>query len=181
MGHLRQARGFCHPELVSDETSRAEALRRAALGAFLRHWRAAQDLSVEAMAERAGLSHMSWRRAEDGHELRARTYNAVETVTELPAGLVMRSLKDDEALIELATHLGIAGPDENQSPAAFLRSYALPNAWAQQLAAKDPGTEDDLPAVGALVAKLSARKDRSPAEDAALKALALWLTELTSR
>lgn len=180
MGHLRQARGFCHPELVSDETSRAEALRRAALGAFLRHWRAAQDLSVEAMAERAGLSHMSWRRAEDGHAVRARTYTVIEQTTGLPAGIISRALLDDEVLIDLAGKLGIE-IEENQSPAAFLRSYALPNAWAQQLAAKDPGTEDDLPAVGALVARLSARKDRTPAEDAALKALAVWLTELTSR
>ena len=162
-------------------TDDAESMRRCALGAFLRHWRASQGLSIEAMAERAGLSHMSWRRAEDGHELRAKTYNAVETVAQLPAGMVSRALLDDDALIELAGQLGIAGPDANQSPAAWLRSFALPTSWTQQLGSQDPGSGDDLPAVGQLVAKLSARKDRSEVEDAALRSLVAWLAELTSR
>lgn len=43
--------------------------------------------------------------------------------------------------------------------------------FSQQLGSQDPGVGDDLPAVGQLVAKLSARRDRTPAEDAALKAL----------
>lgn len=159
-------------------TEEAEALRRCALGSFLRHWRAAQDLSVEAMAERAGLGHMTWRRLEDGHAVRAQTYITVETVTGLPAGLVSRALRDDAALIEVAEHLGIA-VDENQSPAAFLRSFALPTAWAQQLASKAESPADDLSAVADLVAKLSARRDRTPAEDAALRALIAWLAELT--
>jgi transcriptional regulator with XRE-family HTH domain len=156
-------------------TDDAEALRRCALGSFLRHWRAAQYLSVEAMAESAGLSHMTWRRAEDGHAVRARSYHAVETMTGLPAGLVDRALRDDEALIELAEHLGIAGPDENQSPAAFLRSFGWPVAWAQQITESQDG---DMAAVGALVARLSARKDRSEVEDAALRSLVAWMSEL---
>lgn len=158
-------------------TDDAEALRRCALGSFLRHWRAAQALSVEALAEQAHLGHMTWRRLEDGHAVRAQTYNTVESVTGLPAGMVLRALRDDAALIEVAEHLGIA-VDENQSPAAFLRSFALPVAWSQQLGAKAESPADDLSTVGALVAKLSARRDRTPTEDTALKALVAWMGEL---
>lgn len=162
-------------------TDDAGALRRCALGAFLRHWRASQAISVEALAERASLGHMTWRRLEDGHAVRPSTYVTVETVAQLPAGMVSRALLDDDALIELAGHLGIAGPDANQSPAAWLRSFALPTSWAQQFAAQTVALDDDLPAVGQLVAKLSARKDRSEVEDAALRSLVAWLAELTSR
>lgn len=157
--------------LMISVASENEVLRRCALGAFLRHWRATQGLSVE----RAGLSHMTWRRLEDGHAVRAQTHSVVETATELPAGLVARALRNDEALIELAELLGIAGPDENQSPAAFVRSFGGRSVWAQQLA-ESPAA--DLPAVGALVAKLSARKERSQTEDAALRSLVAWLVEL---
>lgn len=160
-------------------TDDAGALRRCALGAFLRHWRASQAISVEALAERASLGHMTWRRLEDGHAVRPATYVTVETVAQLPAGMVSRALLDDDALIELAGHLGIAGPDANQSPAAWLRSFALPTSWAQHLTPPQP--DDDLPAVAALISRLSARRDRTPTEDAALKALAAWLAELTSR
>lgn len=178
-GHGRspsnEVRGFCQTCRMTEE---AEALRRCALGSFLRHWRAAQDLSVEAMAERAGLGHMTWRRLEDGHAVRAQTYITVETVTGLPAGLVSRALRDDAALIEVAQQLGIE-VSTDQSPEAFLRSFALPTAWAQQLASQTAEPEEDLPAVGALVAKLSARRDRTPTEETALRALIAWLAELT--
>lgn len=157
--------------LVSDD----EAMRRCALGAVLRHWRASKGLSVEAMAEHAGLSHMTWRRLEDGHAVRPLTYRTVEQAADVPAGLVVRALKDDEALIELAEKLGIEVPQDQQEWPSFLRSFAWPTAWAQQLTV---APDDDLPAVGALVAKLSARSDRSPTEDTALQALIAWMGEL---
>lgn len=157
----------------------ADLIRRCALGSMIRTKRGHEGISVETLAQRAQLGHMTLRRVEEGHTVRPKSYAALERALELPTGCVSRALLDDDALIELAGQLGIAGPDENQSPAAWLRSFALPTSWTQQLGSQDPGSGDDLPAVGALVAKLSARKDRTPAEDAALKALAVWLAELT--
>jgi hypothetical protein len=93
--------------------------------------------------------------------------------------MIFRALADDAAMIELAGRLGIEVPDDQKEWPSFVNSYALPTAWAQQLASQTAEPEDDLPAVGALVAKLSARRDRTEVEDAALKALAAWLAEMT--
>jgi transcriptional regulator with XRE-family HTH domain len=152
----------------------AEALRRCALGAFIRHWRASQDLSVEAMAEHAGLSHMTLRRAEDGHTVRARSYGLIEQAAGLPAGMVDRALRDDVALIELARSLGIAGPDENQSPAAWLHSFGWPVQWAQQIADPKP---DDLEVASSLLSRLTARRNRTAVESEALAATLALVAE----
>jgi transcriptional regulator with XRE-family HTH domain len=148
-------------------TDDAEALRRCALGAFLRHWRASQDLSVEAMAERAGLSHMTWRRLEDGHAIRARSLGIVEQAAGLPSGAIIRALNDDDALVELAEKLGIE-IDKNQSSQAFLRSFGWPVQWAQQITDPQP---DDLEVASALLSRLTARRDRTAVENEALAAV----------
>jgi transcriptional regulator with XRE-family HTH domain len=156
-----------------------DLVRRSALGGILRVWRAAQGLSAEALAARVGLGHMTLRRIEDGHPVRPKSYRLVEEHVGLPTGLIFRALKDNDALIELAGHLGIDTSDTETSSTAFLRSFAVPGAGSQQLTSPSTSPEDDLPAVGALVARLTARRDRSEVEDAALKALAAWLAELT--
>lgn len=148
-------------------TDDAEALRRCALGAFLRRWRASQDLSVEAMAERAGLSHMTLRRAEDGHAIRARSYHIIEQAAGLSAGLVDRALRDDDALVEVARSLGIE-VSEGQSPAAFLRSFGWPVQWAQQVTDAQP---DDLEVASSLLSRLTARRNRTEVESEALAAV----------
>lgn len=145
----------------------AEALRRAALGSILRNWRASQGLSVEAVAERAHLAHTTWRRIEDGHSVWPRTRTAIEQAAGLPTGLVTRSLKDDDAAVELAEHLGIE-VSEDQNPQAFVRSFGWPTAWAQQLAAQG---DDDLDIATALLKRLSAHRNRSAVESEALAAV----------
>lgn len=157
----------------------ADQLRRAALGAFCRVWRDSQGLSTRAAAERVGIAHSTWRLLERGSPGRPKTYRAIEQAAGLPAGMIFRALADDAAMIELAGRLGIEVPDDQKEWPGFINSYALPTAWAQQLASQTAHPEEDLPAVGALVAKLSARRGRTPTEETALKALAAWLAELT--
>lgn len=113
------------------ETDKAQAdlLRQFALGAFLRVRRGREGLSVETMVERAGLSHMTWRRLEDGYQARPKTYAAVESVFGLPAGSLTRALSDDAALVELAGHLGVdtSAASDSADPDAvrrFLMSFA---------------------------------------------------------
>lgn len=156
-------------------------VRRSALGGILRVWRAAQGLSLEALAARVGLGQMTLRRMEDGHPVRPKSYRLLEEHVGLPTGLIFRALKENEALIELAGHLSINTSDANNSSLASVRSFALPAAWSHQLTSESASSEDDLPAVGALVARLTARPDRSEVEEAALQALAAWLAALTGR
>lgn len=165
-------RGFCQTELVTDDS---KALHRSALGALLRHWRASQGLSVEALAEQAGIAHTTLRRVEDGHGVQPRTYRSVEEAAKLPAGFIVRALKDDQAAIDLAERLGIAGPDENQSPAAWLRSFAMPIAWSQQLTSQSQ--PDDLDTAMDLLKRLTARHNRTAVENTTLAAVLALVRE----
>lgn len=98
-------------------------INRCALGAFLRHWRGFHELSVEEVVKLAGIGHTSWRRMEEGNPAWARTYTRVEKYLELPSGLISRALADDEALIQLAEHVGIDIMHARISPAEFIRSF----------------------------------------------------------
>lgn len=180
-----------------DAVDRAQAglLRQFALGAFLRVRRGREGLSVETMTERAGLSHMTWRRLEDGYAVRPKTYAAVETVFGLPAGSLTRALSDDSALVELAGLLGVdtSAASDSADPDAvwrFLMSFAG-TSWLGVLTSGDgvgetaarisePPPDDHLETVQSLINHLARTLDRTPTEDDALSALIAWMTELAA-
>jgi len=173
--------------LVEDDNAAAR-LRRAVLGVFLSITRGKDGLSVEAAASAAGLQHQTWRRLEDGYDARAKTYAALEAYYDLPTGLIRRALADDGAMVELAGALGVdtsAVADGKTSATDFLASFTsgrpgvLLRHVSMTYGASSP-SDDDLGTVATLVARLSARNARTPAEDAALSALIAWMGELAS-
>lgn len=143
-------------------------VNRSALGALIRIRRGHEGISVEALAERARLGHMTLRRIEEGHPVRQASYAALESALGLPVGIVSRALTDEAAMVELAGHLGVAGPDENQSPRAWLASFALPTVWTQQLT---QSKSDDLEIASELLKRLSARRKPTELEKRALSAV----------
>lgn len=138
----------------------SKALHRSALGALIRIRRGHEGISVETLADRAHLGHTTLRRMEEGHPVRTKSYAALETALGLPVGMVSRALTDEAVMVELAQHLGVAGPDENQSPRTWLASFALPVGAVTQ--------PSDLEVATQLLNRLTARRSRTAIETDAL-------------
>lgn len=77
------------------------------MGAIVRVARGKQGWSVEDAAQKANLGHMTWRRVEDGHQVRGKTYAALDDIFSLPTGITSRAIADDEQVVELARRIGI--------------------------------------------------------------------------
>lgn len=174
---------FCKARSMTTDTP-ADRLRRAALGAFLQIARSMDNLSAEAMAVRAGLGHMTWRRLEEGHVVRPQSYAAVEEVFKLPSGTLRAALNDDESLVALAQALGVdtSAAKQGTTPAAdFLATFVSghPGVLIRH-ATNTSRPTDRLETVQALISHLARRQDRSTGEDAALQGLMAWLGELVT-
>jgi transcriptional regulator with XRE-family HTH domain len=102
--------------------------RRLSVGTCLRIWRARRDLSIETVAERAGISHVTYRRVEAGRSVRDSTYTALEDFLELPPGTIIRALVADDAVMELSRALGSSLPTE-ELPLRQLINYLRRASW----------------------------------------------------
>ncbi|WP_091444822.1 hypothetical protein [Micromonospora yangpuensis] len=89
------------------------AEQRAAIAALVVTHRAAQRASLEAMAARASMSPVTWKRVEDGKGVQVSTYTGVEAAFGWPAGTI-REVAD-----------GGKGPDPGQSPVEPRRHHDL--------------------------------------------------------
>lgn len=151
-------------------------LRALALGGVLQLLRDRHGWSVEAAAHRAGVGHMTWRRAEDGFRVRRATYSKLDRLLELPIGTIGRALNDDRLMVELAGLVVEVTGDLD--PAAFVATFAQqtlsgsPQQTRKMAAAGEPTGERPLVvAVGELATRLAALPERDAATDAALDAL----------
>jgi len=71
------------------------AARQLALGGVLQYLRAKNVWSVNDAASHAGIAPMTWRRLEDGLDVRQRTHVAIDKLLHAPFGTVKRALGDD--------------------------------------------------------------------------------------
>jgi len=101
-------------------------IRRRALGGALAFVRTGRRWTVNDAASAAGLAPMTWRRLEDGLEVRQRSHSAVDNLLGLPFGTVKRALADDVLMVDLVAATGAVEratvPDHEAG--TFLASYA---------------------------------------------------------
>lgn len=111
----------------TDQEANAGARERRAyaLSGMLQVVRARHGWSVEQAAIRAGVGHMTWRRAEQGVPSRLKTYATMDRLFELPAGTINRAVRNDELLVELAGRIGVDVTDaRNMGATAWVAKYA---------------------------------------------------------
>lgn len=173
------------PAVTHDDPQYRRGMRSLALGGVLQLLRTRENWSVETAAQRAGIGHMTWRRAEDGFTVRRRTYAALDAVLGLPLGTVSRALNDDRLMVELASLVIDTSNVRADQAATFVETFAQQTLsgsprQARQLAAVD--VVDELPlvvAVGQLVTRLASLPERGAAAEDALQALLRLLPELS--
>lgn len=100
------------------------ATRKVALGGALEIVRARNVWSVNDAASAAQIAPMTWRRMEDGLDVRQRTHVAVDKLLDLPFGTVKRALNDDALMVQLVTVCGADTRDAADDPTAFLEAFA---------------------------------------------------------
>lgn len=82
-------------------------VRRLALGGGLQIVRARLGLNVNEAAARAKLAPMTFRRLEDGMDVREKSLTAVDRFLDVVVGSVKRALADDMQMIELLKLVGV--------------------------------------------------------------------------
>lgn len=92
---------------VKREDDGRRIVRAHALGGILQQIRSQNGWSVEQAAVHVGLGHMTWRRAEDGFDVRRKTYTAIDGLLEVPLGTVQRAMNDDQLMAELIERTGV--------------------------------------------------------------------------
>lgn len=126
-----------------------EQQRVKALAAIVKIARSRDGKSIETSAKEAGVGHMTWRRLEEGNPVRAQTYAALDKVYELPSGTVLRAVRSDEGIVELANHFAIGIVEARESsPRSFVSS--LSGAAAPTLSVKRNDRESDVYEQGAI-------------------------------
>lgn len=116
-------------EPVNDDDHRPDlghraGTRKLALGGALQIVRARNVWSVNDAASAAQIAPMTWRRMEDGLDVRQRTHVAVDKLLDLPFGTVKRALNDDALMVQLVTVCGADAREAADDPAAFLEAFA---------------------------------------------------------
>lgn len=101
------------------------AVRRHVLAAVLSTWRAERGWSVNDAASKASIAPMTWRRMEQGLDVRRRTLTALDGVLGQPLGTVTRALNDDYLMVSLAGQSAVIAPsDLDDDPAVVLDRVA---------------------------------------------------------
>lgn len=85
---------------VDQDATEHRQTRRMALGGALQLIRLRNGWNVNDAASRAGIAPMTWRRLEDGQNVRANSHAAVDKLLGLPFGTVKRSLNDDLLMVQ---------------------------------------------------------------------------------
>lgn len=115
---------FDDTEVTHDATEH-RAVRRLALGGAIQLVRTRNGWNVTEAAANAGLAPMTWRRVEDGLDVRERSHAALDRVLKVAFGTVKRALADDVQMLEL---LKLTGVDTrhvaSDNAAEFLEAFA---------------------------------------------------------
>lgn len=123
------------------DPAQRRTVRRHVLGGILQVLRARRAWSVNDAASAAGIAPMTWRRVEEGLDVRQRTITALDGLLGQPFGTVRRALDDDLAMVQLVrlTDVETEGVDTS-APSDFLdvlaerfRSGTAPVAPARSL------------------------------------------------
>jgi transcriptional regulator with XRE-family HTH domain len=118
--------------------------RRMALGGALQLIRLRNGWNVNDAASRAGIAPMTWRRMEDGQNVRANSYAAVDKLLGLTFGAVKRALNDDLLMVQEIVKLTgtdvrhVASDNAHEFLSEFARTTAKGPGAVQQLFT-DPG------------------------------------------
>lgn len=104
------------------------AVRRQVLGGVLHVIRSRKAWSVNDAASQAGIAPMTWRRVEEGLEVRARTLTALDGLLGQPFGTVRRALDDDAEMRRLAKMADVLPLDDDGMSAGSTAE------WLDQLA-----------------------------------------------
>jgi len=93
---------FDDPDLRhGPDPAERRAVRRQVLGGILRLIRGRNAWSVNDAASAASIAPMTWRRLEDGLDVRKRTLTALDSLLGQPFGTVRRALDDDLVMVSL--------------------------------------------------------------------------------
>lgn len=117
---------FDDPDVTTrPDPAERRAVRRHVLGGILQVIRARRAWSVNDGASHAGIAPMTWRRVEEGLDVRQRTLTALDGLLGQPFGTVRRALDDDLAMVQLVRFADIdtEGVDV-ADPAGFLAALA---------------------------------------------------------
>lgn len=107
-----------------DQNARRHA-RRLALGGALQLIRTRNGWSVNDAAEAAKIAPMTWRRMEDGLDVRERSHAALDVLLDLPFGTVKRALADDLLMVEIVKMAGVdVRHVASDNAAEFLATFA---------------------------------------------------------
>lgn len=158
-----------------------ESARRRALGAVVRSFRRARGWSVRDAAADAGVAPMTWRRVEQGLEVRACTLARLDRALSRPAGDVASALEDDVAATGLAAVAGLR-PALGEAPPAFVDRLAarLERGTGPPSAAAELAGLSDLALAVGLLERL-AELPQVPAVRAAAAAVGQVLPTLAAR
>lgn len=124
-------------------------VRRLVLAGVLHAARDRNGWSVNDAASKASVAPMTWRRMEQGLDVRRRSLTAVDSVLGLPFGSTSRALEDDLAMIGLLAETGTVVDEVSPATAAeFLDTMAerarsggaAPSVRAHAVTVTDPVT-----------------------------------------
>lgn len=184
-----------------DRVRKDRMVRALALGGVLQLLRTREGRSVEQAAVHAGIGHMTWRRVEDGMDVRSKTYAALDGVLSVPPGTVQCALNDDELMVGLIRKAGVADIPSGTSAQVVERfvRQTMSNSSRQRgsvhigpalvnalpTAAKVPATPaqrapTDLAQATELIERI-ARRQSTPRLDAAVQALLQAMPDLIAR
>lgn len=81
--------------VIADEpTEVARELTRSRIARRVHNARLDRELSMEQSATAAGVSHVTWRRIENGQTVKPKSYSAVDKFLELPTGTTARAVEN---------------------------------------------------------------------------------------
>lgn len=90
-----------HDMTTGPDLVKRQAVRRQVLGGILQVIRARNSWSVSDAAAAASIAPMTWRRLEEGLDVRQRTLTALDGLLGQPFGTVRRALDDDGVMTNL--------------------------------------------------------------------------------
>lgn len=103
---------FDHDMDHRHQAAERRTIRRLVLAGVLQGVRGRRDWSVNDAASAASIAPMTWRRLEDGLDVRRRSLTAVDGLLGLPFGTTSRALDDDELMVDLLRRIGQHPPAE---------------------------------------------------------------------
>ncbi|MEU7817075.1 helix-turn-helix domain-containing protein, partial [Pseudonocardia sp. NPDC049154] len=117
---------FDDPDVDRPDPAERKNVRRHVLGGLVQIIRARRGWSVNDAASAASVAPMTWRRVEDGLDVRQRTLTALDGLLGVQFGTVKRALDDDLVMLELVdlVDIGVGMDEALADPAGTLAALA---------------------------------------------------------